>query len=165
LRLRLARFASSAEFSPNGRWIAYHTEESGQSEVFVQPFPGPGPRVQVSTQGGWNPAWNPNGSELFFLAPASGSAGGSTPKQRMMVVAVHEAPALTLGAPRQLFEFTDWKEFLSCDPTRCYDVAPDGQRFFVVQYRKLADAPPTTHINLIVNWLEELKQKVPTGLP
>jgi len=155
--------ASSAEFSPNGHWLAYQAYDSGRFEVYLQPFPEAGPRVQVSTQGGMNPAWNSNGNELFFLAPASGPQGDRT-RMRMMVVAVHQAPALHLGTPQQLFEFSDWKDLLASGPTRAYDVAPDGQRFFTVQHAQLPEAPAVTHINVIVNWLDALNEKVPSGV-
>jgi hypothetical protein len=66
------------------------------------------------------------------------------------------------GSPRQLFEYEFMPLHLGCNPVRCYDVAPDGQRFFGVQDEPLPQRPPTTQINLVLNWFEELKAKVPT---
>jgi hypothetical protein len=113
----------------------------------------------VSTNGGYNPAWNPNGNELFFMTDVTVPSG---PKKRMMVVAVRDKPTLTLGVPQALFEFTGGRELWVCAPTRCYDVAPDGQHFFAVQYPATAPvAQPVTHINLVLNWIDELKEKLP----
>jgi serine/threonine-protein kinase len=145
---------NSAEFSPDGRLIAYTAEDAGTMQVYVQPYPGPGTRLQVSTRGGHNPAWNPKGGELFFLSePAS-------PPQRMMVVSIHATPTLTVSPPRPLFDLSGTAlENGSCWPTRCYDVAPDGQHFFAVVYPASGTAPPATHINLVLNWLDEVKEK------
>jgi Tol biopolymer transport system component len=159
-----ATLANSAEFSPNGRWLAYDARDSGQPEVYVQPYPGPGPRIQVSRDGGVNPAWNRNGHELFYLTEAVGLPFKE--ERRMMVVDVRETPSLALGSPQQLFVFDERKfPTFRCGPTRCYDVAPDGQRFFGAQHQEFPAAPAVTHISVITNWLDELKQKVPTKAP
>jgi hypothetical protein len=68
---------------------------------------------------------------------------------------------VTFGRPRKLFAFNPRDLALSCAPVRCYDVAPDGQRFFAVQKLNPPPPPLVTHINLIVNWLDDLRQKVP----
>lgn len=57
------------QFSPDGRWIAYQSDRSGRAEIYLRPLPGPGPDVLVSNQGGGQPRWNPNGTELFYVAP------------------------------------------------------------------------------------------------
>jgi hypothetical protein len=78
----------------------------------------------------------------------------------MMVVAFGDQPTLTVGVPQQLFDFSDGKDLWVCFPTRCYDVAPDGQHFFAVLHPTLPEAPPVTHINLVLNWLDELKERM-----
>ena len=145
--------------SPDGRWLAYASDTSGRSAVYLRPYPGPGERVPVSTGDALSgsPSWNSKGGELFFIAIASG-------RQRMMVAPVDvSVTPPRVGTPRQLFEH-EWNKLgLVCAPTRCYDVALDGQRFFAVQAEPVAPRPPTTQINLVLNWFEELKAKVPPG--
>jgi len=143
------------EFSPDGRWLAYGSDVSGRTEVYVRPYPGPGPVEQVSVSAGASPAWNPNGKEVFFLGPPN--AAGLRP---MMAVDFEAGAPPRIGPPTPLFEFDQAHLPLSCIPVRCYDVAPDGQRFYATQ---VVPAPPqarVTHINLIPNWLDELKAKV-----
>jgi serine/threonine-protein kinase len=152
--------SDSPEFSPDGRWLAYNSHQSGRAEVYVQPYPGPGPRLQVSTQGGGNPVWSRNGRELFFL---TWLASEPDHPAHMMVVDVQETPpTLTLGQPRELFR-DDQQVLPGCNPTRCFDIAPDGNRFFTIQLQRRPDATPVTHINLVFNWLDELKDKVSSG--
>jgi serine/threonine-protein kinase len=143
-------------FSPDGRWLAYGSDVSGRNEVYLRPYPGPGPAEQVSVDGGQSPAWPPNGKELFFVTLPN-PAG----KRSMMVVELNAASPRGIGRPKPLFEFDPVYLRLACTPVRCYDVAPDGQRFFGVQQRPAPPLPPVTHINLIQNWFEELKAKVP----
>jgi eukaryotic-like serine/threonine-protein kinase len=145
------------EFSPDGRWIAYHSDLTGRREIYVQPYPGPGARTRVSIDGGSCPAWSKNGRELFFLALAD-AAG----KRRMMVARV--TPGWSIGRPGPLFEFDGADLRFDCAFRRCYDVSADGQRFLLTRSRP-AQPPysPVTHVNLIQNWLEELKAKVPSS--
>jgi serine/threonine-protein kinase len=144
------------EFSPDGRWLAYADDSSGRREVYVQPYPGPGPRMQVSTDGGSDPAWNPKGHELFFI---------SVDGPRMMTVDVNEEPSseLRLGRPRPLFSLGDDVWINYCYPTRCYDVMPDGQRFIALR-QTLDPVTAATHVHLVQNWGQELAAKVPSGL-
>jgi serine/threonine-protein kinase len=148
------------EFSPDGRWLAYASDDSGRLEVYVQPFPGPGPRTQVSVKGGQSPAWNPSGGELFFLTPYDPD---DPDRRHMMVVEAGTDPTLRLGVPRELFTFSSRELSFSCVPVRCYDVSSDGQQFYVNQGGDFPPTPPVTHISLIQNWLEEVKARVPTG--
>jgi Tol biopolymer transport system component len=85
-----------AEFSPDVHWIAYRSEDSGRSEVYVQPFPGPGPRRQVSVKGGTSPAWSRNGRELFYLAPRTNGS--------YAMMAVDFSTTGEPSSPRLLFE-------------------------------------------------------------
>jgi len=143
------------EISRDGHWLAYTADDSGRMEVYVQPYPGPGPITQVSVEGGVIPAWNPNGRELFY-------ASGEDPagKRWLMAVEFEAGSPPRIGTPRRLFEFDRDLTFL-CSPVRCYDVAPDGQRFYAHQLHRVPSPPAVTHINLILNWFEELKRKAP----
>jgi serine/threonine-protein kinase len=167
-----------ADLSPDGKWLAYASLVSGRSEVYVRPFPGPGPAQQVSAHGGADPAWNPNGRELFFMAPDPADAperdpifvrtvetGGTPPVDRhvLMAVPVARGPVLGIGRQQALFAFDNGNVNFACTPTRCYDVARDGQRFYAMQTWRRQPARTVTHINLIPNWFEELKAKVPVG--
>jgi Tol biopolymer transport system component len=126
----------AACFSPDGRWVAYESDEYGGPEIFVQAYPS-GARTPVSSGGGvgW-PAWRRN--ELFYQGPKG-------------VMCVRIADGRPLGLPVLLFphksEFRDW------------DVSPDGQRFLMVEGAETSRFPP--HINVVTNWFEELKAKVP----
>lgn len=122
-------------FSPDGRWLAFVSDESGQNEVYVQPFPGPGPKQQVSTGGGEEPAWSHSGQEIFYRL------GG-----RMMAVPVHENGGFTADRPRLLFEGLF---HYNITPSRTYDVAPDG-RFLMVAEPDLAYA--ARQVNIVLNW-------------
>jgi serine/threonine-protein kinase len=146
------------EFSPDGRWLAYGSDASGRNEVYVQPYPGPGPRQQVSLEGGESPAWSPTGRELFFL-----SLPDAEGKRQMMAVGSLPGRKLSLGEPRPLFAFSEPPLRLRCMPSRCYDVAPDGQQFYAVRAAPTAPIPPVTHVHLIQNWTEELKARVAAG--
>jgi serine/threonine-protein kinase len=134
-------------FSPDGRWIAYVSDESGSPEIYVQPYPGPGGKWQISTSGGIEPLWNPNGRELFYR---SGN--------QIMAVAVTTAPSFTAAKPVPLFE----GDYLSSPfPATgvTYDTV-DGQRFLMV--KEAEQLTSVTQINVVVNWFEELRRLVPT---
>jgi len=139
---------SAPRFSPDGRWLVYISDESGRREIYVQPYPGPGGKWQISTEGGAEPVWNPNGRELFYRS------GG-----KMMAVDIATQPGFAAGKPRVLFED---KYVPTPGTTANYDVSPDGQRFLMLKPSEQAQTAPT-QINVVLNWFEELKQKVPTG--
>jgi len=141
--------------SPDARWLAYASDTSGRPEVFVQSFPGPGERQMVSTDGGNNPLWHPRGGELFFLRPPDG-AGRS-----QMMVASQDPQSGRLGSPRPLFRFLLSDLRFYSTPFPGYDVALDGQRFFVTQTVPSPPQPPVTQVNIVLNWFEELKAKAP----
>ncbi len=151
---RNSRFSESyPEFSPDGLWIAYVSDMSGRNEVYVQPYPGPGPTVQVSNNGGIQPAWASTGRELFYTEY---EADASKPETRMMSVSLKKSPAFP-DVPRLL-----WRgRFSRQAVTRGYDVTPDGQRFLMVQPNDRPPAP-VTQLVLVQNWHEELKRLVPT---
>ncbi len=143
------------DFSPDGRWLAYTSDESGRSEIYAQPYPGPGARVLISTDGGTAPAWARNGQQLFYLAPAlpEGKAG-----VRMMAVSVTLGTQLTAGRPRMLFESTTPSPGFSI---RNYDVTSDG-RFLAVQFHERSPIRPA-QIVLVQNWFQELRRRVPVN--
>jgi serine/threonine-protein kinase len=135
--------------SPDGRWLAYSSDESGRDEIYVCAFPGPGGKWQLSTGGGNDPAWSRDGRELFFLSA-----------RRMMLVSVETEPHFSASRPKVLFKF-------DFDPThyhgRGYDISADGKRLLVVQ-RPTPTAGETTTptLQVTLNWFEELKRLVPT---
>ena len=127
---------AQAVFSPDGRWIAYMSNEGGQRDVYVQSFPGPGPRTQVSKDGGTHPVWRADGRELFYLA-----ADGT-----MMAVAVGAGRSFDAGLPRALFSSNVWRLAVN----QVYAVSKDGQRFLVNAVpQKPGDAAPLT---VVLNW-------------
>ncbi len=142
--------------SPDGRWLAYASDVSGRSEVYVRPAEGPGPAESISLDGAASPAWNPNGRELFFVA--SPDPAGI---ERMLAVEFAPGSPPRIGRPRVLFDFDNRDLALASMPTRSYDVAPDGQHFYAVRYGMPSPPTPVTHISLMLNWFEELKAKVP----
>jgi Tol biopolymer transport system component len=128
----------NARFSPDGRWVAYTSDESGQPEVYVAPFPSGEGKWQVSTAGGEFPRWRGDGRELYYLA------AGNT----LTAVAVAgTAAAFQAGAPQHLFKVN-----LPPGPGYPYDVTPDGQRFLF--NTEVAPPPPVT---VVVNWMAGLR--------
>ena len=127
---------SNPAVSPDGRWIAYRSDESGRNEVYVQRFPELGGRIQISRAGGTSPLWSSDGAELFYRQG-----------QAMMTVAVDgSGAAFRAGQPERLFE----GRYLD-DQTRNYDVAPDG-RFLMIK-----QADTLRQIHVVVDWLEDLR--------
>ncbi len=146
--LQTAFNESAPRFSPDGHWLAYISDESGHFEVYVQPYPGPGSKWQISTDGGMEPMWNPNGRELFYRSG-----------RKMMAVEIATQSGFAAGKPRVLFE-GDYLPTPLHFPN--YDVSADGQRFLMLKPGEQEAAAPT-QINVVLNWFEELKRRVPTG--
>jgi len=144
--IRTPSLETAPRFSPDGHYIAYASDESGRLEIYVRPYPGPGGKWQVSTEGGGEPVWNPKGRELFYRAG-----------KKMMAVDVTTEGTFSVGKPKVLFEGSYVPTPRSFPD---YDVSPDGQRFLML---KSAEEATPTQINVVLNWFEELKQKVPTG--
>ena len=140
----------SPAVSHDGNWLAYASNETGESEVYVQRFPGLGEKVTISTDGGRQPLWSRDGSELFYRGPRG-----------MMAVSVETDPTFRAGDPEVLFE--DQYSGYRGRGLRSYDLAPDG-RFLMVKEGIEANGTegPTTQIVLVQNWFEELKRLVPT---
>ena len=132
-------------FASDSRWLAYYSDESGRGEVYVRPFPGPGARFQVSTDGGAEPVWASNGREIFYR---SGN--------RLMVVDVTLQPTFSAGPPRMLFQ----GPYETALPAN-FTVSRDGQRFLMIKAVGASrDAP---RLILVQNWFEELKRRVPVN--
>jgi Tol biopolymer transport system component len=146
--------AGGVDVSPDGRWIAYQSNESGQVEVYVDAYPGPGPRFQVSTDGGASPIWRADGRELFYVRPTAGARPlqAGEVEVSIMAVAVTTQPKLTFGTPRQLFV----GRYSMNAPARGYDVTGDGQRFLMLQARERAP-DVVTAMTVVQNWITELK--------
>ena len=124
--------------------------------MYVQPYPGPGPRQQVSSDGGTAPAWSHDGRELFFTTTQT--VGGQAVPTRMMVVPVGFSPTFSAGTPRVLFE----GRYGATSAVRPYDVSADGRRFLMVQ-QKERPAVSVSNMVLVQNWFEELRARVPTS--
>jgi Tol biopolymer transport system component len=133
------------QFSPDARWIAYRSNESGQAEIYVRPFPGPGRPQQVSIAGGNQPRWRRDGTELFFVAS----------DRKLMAVAVRlsaEGPTLKIGTPNPLFSTRLGDEV---QPRAQYAVAADGQRFLM---NAVLDDATATPITIVQNWPGGMKK-------
>jgi serine/threonine-protein kinase len=128
----------SPVFSPDGRWIAYQSDQTGHAEIYVRPYPGPGPSWKVSTGSGHQPRWSSDGRRIFFRE-------GS----RAMVALVQEGPEFSTSLPEVLFDGLGGN----------WDVSPDGAYFITLESEPRE--PP--RLNLVINWFEELEAKVPTG--
>ena len=143
------------EFSPDGRWLAYVSNESGRHEVYVQPYPGPGERHLISTNGGWQPAWSGSAQELFYVQGGAVGGGGVT---TLMSVKIATAPAFQAGTPEALFESGD----LRIAWGRSYDVTSDGRRFLLTLNKEAPTSLAPAQMIFVQHWFEELKRLVPT---
>jgi len=136
-----------AAFSPDGRWIAYASDEQGQFDVYVQPYPPTGKTEQVSTEGGEMPVWSQSSKELFYRNG-----------RKWMAASFTTSPTLSFEVPRRLFE----GNYLNIGGVD-YDVSPDAQRFLLL--KPFEESSPRTQLNVVTNWFEELKRKVDGGKP
>jgi Tol biopolymer transport system component len=141
-----------AEFSPDGRLIAYVSNESGNYEVYVQPYPGPGEKTRVSTAGGTEPLWTPDGRELLYRS-------GTADRQQFFSAAIRSLSPFRVDPPRLLFDDTPVK-YDSTAPGRSWNISADGQRFLLPQFVPSTDRPVTT-MHVVLNWTEELKRQAP----
>jgi Tol biopolymer transport system component len=130
----------AGQFSPDGRWVAYSSTESGRTEIYVAPFPGPGGKWQISTAGGTSPRWRRDGAEIFYLAPDS----------NLMAAAVNDkGSSFEVGAVRPLFQTN------SVGAVSTFVVSADSQRFLI--YTTSAQAA-STPITVDLNWTAGLKK-------
>jgi dipeptidyl aminopeptidase/acylaminoacyl peptidase len=135
---------SLAALSPDGRWLAYSSNETGREEVYVEAFPGLGGKWLISTEGGTRPVWSRNGDELFYRN-----------NDKLLLVPVGTKLSFSVGTPRVLFE-TPYVH-----AGRDYGVSYDKGRFLFIKEGEQVSAP--TQINVVLNWSDELKQRVPSG--
>ncbi|HEY3171978.1 MAG TPA: protein kinase [Thermoanaerobaculia bacterium] len=131
----------SPQFSPDGRWMAYGSTESGTVEIFVQAFPASGGKWQISTAGGSYPRWRRDGKELYYIAPDN----------TLMAVEIATGSRFGAGTPKPLFRAS----IKSFDIGFQYDVSPDGSRFLI---NTLAEDAQTSSITVVQNWTAELKK-------
>jgi serine/threonine-protein kinase len=135
------------QFSADGRWIAYTSNESGREEVYVIPFRGPGGKSQVSPAGGSIPRWRRDGAELFYASS----------DDKLMAATVHgRGAAFEVGEVRSLFEMQSPRIGTTRGPVVPYDATADGQRFLV--NRMVEQTPAASSITLVVNWPALLKK-------
>jgi dipeptidyl aminopeptidase/acylaminoacyl peptidase len=132
-----------AQFSPDGHWMAYASNESGQPQVYVQGIPASGAKWQISPAGGVQPRWRRDSKELFYISA----------DQKLMAVPIKSGPGFEAGTPQPLFELDPI--FASLMGRYSYQPAADGQRFLVLQIVGGAAPPP---INVVVNWQSALKK-------
>jgi eukaryotic-like serine/threonine-protein kinase len=133
----VARTSDETEgrFAPDGKWLAYTSDESGAPEVYVQPFPRPGEKIQVSRGGGSAPEWRGDGKQLYYMSPES----------KLMAANVKTAPTFIVDAPQALFALPKHSQ---------YEVAPDGRRFLVNAF-----VSGEARLYVVLNWTTGLKGK------
>ena len=129
------------QISPDGKWIAYQVEVSSRWEIYVSPFPGPGPRHQVSVDGGYEPLWSRDGHELFYQRGAT-----------LMSANVTTGATFTSGTPRPLFE---GRFLASINGNTPWVVSPDGKRFLRIQ--RVEPERAITSLDIVLNWFAEVK--------
>ena len=134
-----------AQFSPDGRWMAYASNETGSWEIYVSPFPSATGKWQVSSAGGEEPRWRHDGKELFYL-----SAEG-----KMMALAVTPGASFKAGSPVALFQTTHRRQPVSAQDQFSYDVSGDGQRFLIITKVDEANAAPSS---ITLNWASEMEK-------
>jgi serine/threonine protein kinase len=134
----------NAQFSPDGKWMAYSSNETGNSEIYVSPFPNADSKWQVSRGGGQEPRWRRDGKELFYL-----SAEG-----KMMAVPVRTSANFEAGSPVTLFQ-AHLRQPISVLDRVSYDVSADGQKFLI---NTKVDEPNTAPLSVILNWASEMER-------
>ena len=147
----------SPALSPDGRWLAYDSDETGRPEVYMLRFPELEDRRPISVGGGYWPSWSPDGRELFYVRAPAG------PPEAVMRVTLgveeNDPSSLLVGTPERLF---DWQYFAAPGGRRYYDISPDGQRFLMMTSATGGfDGGGRAEINVVLNWFEELKERVP----
>jgi Tol biopolymer transport system component len=136
--------------SPDGRWLAYEANDSGQFQIFVRPFPDVNSgRYQVSTAGGNRPLWARSVRELIYVSPTGG----------LMSVGVARGPSWTATRPQAVVK--DGYFTSPGNPGRTYDISPDGQRFLMIKEGSAGQTSSNTGLVVVLNWVEELKRLAP----
>jgi Tol biopolymer transport system component len=125
---------TNARFSPDGKWVAYQSDESGRTEIYLRSYPANSDKVQISADGGSKPIWSPDGDRMYFLN-----------NRTMMMATIAKDPSLHVVSRSALFEGDYLQE---------YDVSPDGKRLLLVQTQ-----PGGAELIVIPNWASELRAK------
>jgi serine/threonine-protein kinase len=147
--------AWSAEISPNGRWLAYQSNESGRDEIYVRPYPNvEGRRILISTAGGSRPAWGPASGELFYL-----DAAGRLTSVPLQIAGETLTPGLPVTISRTVY--VAGNSALGIAPLRAYDVAPDGQRFLLIKDNALNERGGPASLVVRLNFAEVLNATFP----
>jgi eukaryotic-like serine/threonine-protein kinase len=144
---------TSPAFSPDGRWLAYVSNESGSDEVYVRPFPGPGGVWLISTGGGQFPKWSRTDKELFYR----------TPDSKLMVAAYTASGDSFVAGKPQLWSPGQFINLTNLGPFYNFDLHPDGKRFAVVKTPGPGEGTLVNKVTFIFNFFDELRRKVPTG--
>ncbi|MCP4261522.1 MAG: protein kinase [Planctomycetes bacterium] len=132
--------------SPSGRWLAYSSDESGRAEIYIKTYLGPGGAIPVTTDGGREPVWDPSEKELYYR---------DDPGDKLFKVSILTEPTVQVGSPELLFE----GRFLATSLWgRNYDISPQGDFFVLIEEGEIQ---PSSQINVVLNWFEELKQLIP----
>ncbi len=134
----------NVSFSPDGSWVAYQSNESGRSEIYAQPFPGPGDRIQVSSDGGTDPVWARNG-EIFYLH-----------ENQLRVIAARAKGRVEFDAPRTLFTYSLIPATIH--DTQTFDVTRDGARVIAVT---VPEGSEPRQLEVVTDWARELERLVP----
>ncbi len=135
--------------APNGRWIAYQSNETGDWEVYAERFPAGGERQRISADGGVKPLWSPEGDSLYYVK-----------RNTVMRVSVETEEALSPGAPTVLFEAN---EPLDARFRGVQAISPDGQRFLALLEQGAAGGAPPSDLVVIQHWFQELERLAPTN--
>jgi hypothetical protein len=138
-------FAQAAMISPDGKWLAYESRETGRSEIYMRQFPAGATKWQISTEGGIRPKWSTNGRELFFRT------GGIRSESTLMSVIVRTEPSLIAGKPTPLFPFR------YAQAGHDYAVLPDHEHF--ISIKESEQETNATQVNIILNWRPRLQEK------
>jgi serine/threonine-protein kinase len=139
--------------SPDGRWLAYHSDETGRREVFIRPFPDVDQgKWQVSDNGGRQPVWSADGNELFYVTGGSGTFG----RRDMMVAEIETGPPFAIVRRHSLFSLSEGYYF--ANNSRSYELAPDGERFLMARVIDTEEDP--SQLILVQNWFTELEARV-----
>ena len=148
----------SPAISPDGRWLAYTSDETGRNEVYLQRFPELDGRQVVSVGGGFRPIWSESGRELFYQRQPVPAAPDAVMRVTLDLEE-GDPPSWIVETPERLF---GWRYFSAPDGARHHDVSQDGQRFLMITRGAALDAGPEwTEINVVFNWQQELLERVP----
>jgi Tol biopolymer transport system component len=134
----------NGQFSPDGRWVAYASSETGSMEIYVTPFPSAETKWQVSTRGGEEPRWRRDGKELFYVSPDG----------KMMSVPVKTGDSFEAGSPVMLFQ-TERRKPVAAQDVFSYDVSAEGKRFLVITRVDEANAQPPS---VFLNWASQMQK-------